>query len=103
MTGATAALSARVLPSGEGPILNRPYFDILFAVNRTTHPAEKRLLAQGSALPQVPATMEADISALLATAGQEPKRLPSRIKAVCDRLDDLLSELGSGARNDHAR
>lgn len=41
------------------------YFDILFAINRTPHPGEKRLCAYARLLPVVPEEWEQDLDSLL--------------------------------------
>lgn len=67
------------------------YFDVLFAVNRTTHPGEKRLLDHAAALERVPARLRAKISGLLEDAAVAPNRLAPRIEALCDDLDALVA------------
>ena len=71
------------------------YFDILFAVNRRTYPGEKRLLQHAAACPQVPASMEQDILALLSSAGDlQGFQVVEHAHALVDGLDRLLREAG---------
>lgn len=71
------------------------YFDILFAVNNTLHPGEKRLvefaLNHCSALPE---NMEADLAAVLLVNAAELPDLPAHVSRLLDHLDQLLERKG---------
>jgi hypothetical protein len=70
------------------------YFDILFALNRLTHPGEKRLIATAQqSCSRMPKQMDHDLERLLEAAVPEhwPSLLQS-IDTVLDRLDALLQE-----------
>ncbi|MDP9367097.1 MAG: DUF4037 domain-containing protein [Chloroflexota bacterium] len=71
------------------------YYDILFAVNRRTHPGEKRLLHHAAACPQIPAGMEPAVLALLSAAGDlQGSTVVERAHALVDGLDRLLGAEG---------
>ena len=71
------------------------YFDVLFAVNRVTHPGEKRLVEAATRMcDRLPAGMARDIDALLRTATTDLDGLGPRLDGLIDRLDDLLHEEG---------
>lgn len=67
------------------------YFDVLFAVNRVTHPGEKRLVeAATRACGRLPEGMAADLDDLLTTATIDLPGLAARVERLLDRLDALL-------------
>jgi Domain of unknown function (DUF4037) len=74
------------------------YFDILFALNRKTHPGEKRLLAAAkAACALLPRNMERDVHGVLDAAGRADPSLLDRLTSLADALDDLLREDGAPA------
>ncbi len=71
------------------------YADIVFALNRRTHPGEKRLVeAMTRDCPMHPVGMADDIEELLRTATVDLDGLGARVDRLVDRLDDLLRAEG---------
>lgn len=67
------------------------YFDIIFAVNRTTHSGEKRLLKLAAACEKIPAGMVEQVQALLqATCSGDVTFIGNAGKSLFDELDQLL-------------
>ena len=67
------------------------YFDILFALNRTFHPGEKRLIELGAALCQwLPKDFEPDLRSLFAQ--NEGKEILPIIRRLICNLDDLIGK-----------
>jgi Domain of unknown function (DUF4037) len=72
------------------------YFDILFALNRQTHPGEKRLLrAAKTSCALVPQSMEPHVHGVLDAAGRADASLLDHLTTLADALDDLLREAGA--------
>ncbi len=71
------------------------YFDVVFAVNRATHPGEKRLVeAALRTCPRLPDAMASDLEEILRTATTDLPGLPARVDRLLDRLDALLAAEG---------
>jgi hypothetical protein len=76
------------------------YFDIIFALNRVLHPGEKRLLAfahRECAL--LPTAMEADLAAVLTSAGTASADVLPHLHRLLDRLDERLIGAGFDPRS----
>jgi len=72
------------------------YFDILFALNRRTHPGEKRMLQAAKASCQlVPRDMEQHLGGVLDAVARADRSLLDQLNALGDALDQLLRETGS--------
>ena len=71
------------------------YFDIIFALNRQTHPGEKRLLELvPDTCPLLPVDMDTDIRAVLRCAAENLKELDDQVNLLLDHLDELLRREG---------
>jgi hypothetical protein len=70
------------------------YFDILFAVNRTTNPGEKRLLKLAARCDKTPPRMVEQVEALLQAACSPDDQLVQCADELVDGLDDLLAAEG---------
>jgi hypothetical protein len=71
------------------------YFDVLFAVNRVTHPGEKRLVeAATRTCARLPVGMAADLEDLLRTATADLSGLAAKVDRLLDRLDALVRAEG---------
>ncbi len=86
-----AARGDRVAVNHRSAALLASAFDLLFAVNRATHPGEKRLLEQARRrCPRRPAALEPLVQGLLAAVPGGP--VEAAVDALCDPLDGLLRE-----------
>ena len=71
------------------------YFDVIFAVNRTTHPGEKRLVSLALAqCEKLPIEMASDIAAVLEASVTPDPNLFTLLTRLLDRLDQMLLEEG---------
>ncbi|MDD3058550.1 MAG: DUF4037 domain-containing protein [Sphaerochaeta sp.] len=65
------------------------YFDVLFALNRQTHPGEKRLVAWAThTCSQLPCNFVQDVRAVVQGIGQAD--ILERLTVLLDHLDDLM-------------
>jgi len=69
------------------------YFDILFALNKTLHPGEKRQLDYAKGLGLTPPDMQKDVTSLL--NAREPGDVSDILETVIDKLEVLLSQTKS--------
>ena len=71
------------------------YFDILFALNRQTHPGEKRLVALVLRdCPLRPDNMAEQVDQLIAAVGLKDRSVVERARAVVEGLQPLLRHEG---------
>ena len=71
------------------------YFDVIFAINRTLHPGEKRLVPLALArCEKLPVEMASDIDAVLQASVTAVPKLMALLTRLLDRLDQLLLEEG---------
>jgi predicted nucleotidyltransferase len=71
------------------------YFDVLFALDRSTHPGEKRLLEHASRrCPSRPPGLEAAVGRLLEAAGRGAPDAGPAARALAGDLDALLRAAG---------
>lgn len=76
------------------------YFDIVFALNWELHPGEKRLVEKTlTNCEQLPANVEADIVAILASPAKSDGGVLRHVTQLLDHLDELLVLEGFGALN----
>ncbi|MCC6314231.1 MAG: DUF4037 domain-containing protein [Thermomicrobiales bacterium] len=77
------------------------YFDILFAVNETPHPGEKRMLPLATRLAKTTPNLTARVNDLLAVAIFPPDpTVVARVEALLDDLDAMLARDGLLPRHD---
>ncbi|HZW03288.1 MAG TPA: DUF4037 domain-containing protein [Anaerolineaceae bacterium] len=74
------------------------YFDVLFALNHSPHPGEKRLLATAAQLEKQPEAMEVDVRAVLRACPSPDEELLAALTRLLDRLDALLAQEGFDPR-----
>ena len=67
------------------------YFDVLFALGRTPHPGEKRLLKLAAELPLTPPNFAADVEQLLSFTSSTLGEVPGNAQRVVDGLLELLA------------
>jgi Domain of unknown function (DUF4037) len=66
------------------------YTDILFAMNRSYHPGEKRLLMYMQGLPDLPENAMEDVPRLCTLAGSLSSPIVEHVSGMLDRLDRWL-------------
>lgn len=67
------------------------YFDLLFALNRRTHPGEKRLIALCKAqCPVLPERFEENLNALFDHMGGQIQLIPDDIRRILEALERIL-------------
>jgi hypothetical protein len=70
-------------------------FDVLFAVNRVTHPGEKRLLSLAERwCPLRPPYLDRDVNALIAAAGTLDAEAVEHAQRLAEAIDDVLRSEG---------
>ncbi len=70
------------------------YTDILFAMNRSYHPGEKRLLMYMQGLPDLPENAMEDVPRLCTLAGSLSSPIVEHVSGMLDRLDRWLEKVG---------
>jgi predicted nucleotidyltransferase len=70
------------------------YFDILFALNKTLHPGEKRILEIASNLPKIPVDMKQDITTYFQLLHHKNNDALKQLEKISYRLHDLLTKNG---------
>jgi hypothetical protein len=71
------------------------YFDVIFAVNRTLHPGEKRLVSLALAqCEKLPVGMAVDLELVLTASANAGPDFMTMLSRLLDRLDELLVEEG---------
>lgn len=66
------------------------YYDVLFALNKTTHPGEKRLLEFAKKLKILPLHFELDVRELFSHIFQDNEAMLKTLYRISERLYDLL-------------
>lgn len=69
------------------------YFDVIFALNRMTHPGEKRMVEIAKKEAKIlPADFEKNIDALLGQLYTDSETVAENLKRIIDALDDVLQK-----------
>ena len=69
------------------------YFDILFALNRMTHPGEKRMAAFLKAHADIlPRDFEETMNTMFASLFASPQSIPAILDTLIQNLTDILPE-----------
>lgn len=71
------------------------YFDVIFALNRTNHPGEKRQLAYATQhCPALPEALASNLGAVLDATAPFSNKLIAAVNTLVDRLDLVLEQEG---------
>ena len=101
LRGSLPAYSSQILKAAErGDIVSvnhrtaaflEAYFDILFALNRQTHPGEKRLMALcRKTCPVLPENFEDNLNALFRDLFSDPENLQKDLSQIICELEKIL-------------
>lgn len=66
------------------------YFDILFALNKMTHPGEKRMVQYCKALPVLPEAFEENLDALFSDMFTNPEKLEADLRRIVTELQKII-------------
>ena len=70
------------------------YFDIIFALNKETHPGEKRLLKLTAELNKTPNNMVEDVTEYFTLLGSDNKKALTKLEEITIQLHQLLEQNG---------
>ncbi|GJM57409.1 DUF4037 domain-containing protein [uncultured Dubosiella sp.] len=69
------------------------YFDLLFALNKTTHPGEKRMVQEAKKLAVVPEHFEQDLEAFFSHLYTDPQKAAADLDRIEQRMKKILNEV----------